>query len=191
MEITRSCEIFQKFYYHLYERINFEFTEETGGKIKEYKAYEPDLLILFCKNYQDQPKMVNQLTRLLSGLIILQALPNANHRSAFRFVDLYFGFAGEFKMKTYKDERELYDAFYIHSKQIIDFEVNHEQLFNEHYHDVHHTEGIKNHLKYSKELVEKIIPTQSGMIEAVPFQRFITSLYQKGSSSSLNQTGSF
>ncbi len=189
MEIGRNCEIFKKFYYHLYERINFEFTEETGDKIKEYKPYEPDLLITYCEMYQDQSVMLNQISKLLSGLIILQALPNANHRSSFRFVDLYFGFACGSKMATYKEEKELYDGFYVHSKQIIDFEINHEQLFNEHYHDVHHTEGIKNHLKYSKELVEKIISTQSGIIEAVPFQRFITSLYQEGSS--LNQTGSF
>ncbi len=91
-------------------------------------------------------------------------------------------------MKTYKEEKRLYDAFYVHSKQIIDLDINHNQLFNEHYYDVHHSKGIKDHLKYSKELIEKIIPTQSGMIEAVPFHRFITSLYQAGSSS--NQTGS-
>ena len=189
MDIISNCEIFKKFYYHLFERINFEFTEETGDKIKEYKVYEPKLLILFCEKYQDVSKIVNQLSKLLSKLIILQALPNANHRSAFRFTDLYFGFSCGSKMKTYLEEKELYDDFYVHSKQIIDFEINHEQLFNEQYHDVHHTEGIKNHLKYSRELVEKIIPTQSGMTEAVPFQRFITSLYQDGSSS--NQTGSF
>jgi len=92
-------------------------------------------------------------------------------------------------MKTYKEERKLYDGFYVHSKQIIDFEINHDEQFNERYMDVHHITGKKNHLKYSRELVEKIIPTQSGIIEAVPFQRFITSLYQEGSS--LNQTGSF
>jgi hypothetical protein len=64
--------------------------------------------------------MINQLTKLLSGLIVLQALPNANHRTGFRFVDLYFGFACGFKMKTYLEEKRLYDDFYIHSKQIID-----------------------------------------------------------------------
>ena len=188
MKNQKNCEVFQKFYYHLYERINFEYTEETGDRIKEYKSYEPELLILFCRNYKDQPKMLNQLTKLLSGLIILQALPNANHRSAFRFVDLYFGFACGCKLKTYNDEKRLYDGFYVHSKHIIDFEVNHDQQFNEHYHDAQHTKGLKAHLKHSKELIEKIIPTQSGMIEAVPFQRFITSLYQEGSSS--NHVGS-
>jgi hypothetical protein len=74
-------------------------------------------------------------------------------------------------------------------KSIIDFEINHKHLFNKNYHDAHHSMGIEKHLKYSKELIEKIIETQSGITEAVPFHRFITSLYQAGSSS--NQTGSF
>jgi hypothetical protein len=191
MEDSINCKIFQKFYYHLYEKINFEYSEETGYNIKEYKPYEPELLIRFCNDFKDESKMIDQLTKLLSGLIVLQALPNANHRSAFRFTDLYFGYSSGNKLKTYLEVKKLYDDFYIHSKQIIDFELNHEQLFNEQYHDVHHTEGKKNHFKYSRELIEKIIPTQSGMIEAVPFQRFITSLYQAGSSPSLNQTGSF
>jgi hypothetical protein len=121
MEVSRNCKIFQKFYNHLYERINFEYTEETGDRIKEYKPYEPERLIMFCNNYKDESRIIDQLTKLLSGLIILQALPNANHRSAFRFVDLYFGFACGSKMKTYIEEKKLYDDFYVHSKQIIDF----------------------------------------------------------------------
>ncbi|UCE39309.1 MAG: hypothetical protein JSW00_08850 [Thermoplasmata archaeon] len=185
---SKNCEIFKNFYYHLFERINFEFTEETGEKIKPYKDYEPNLLLIFCDQYQDEEVILDQLTKLLSGLIILQALPNANHRTAFRFVDLYFGFVCEGKMKTYKEAKNLYDEFYDKSKPNIDFEINHGALFDKKYMDAHHKMGINNHQKYSKELLEKIIETQSGMIEAVPFHRFITSLYQEGSSS--NQTGS-
>ncbi len=189
MEKTnKNCETFKNFYYHLYERINFEYTEETGDKIKPYKDYEPDLLLTFCENYKDEADLINQLAKLLSSLIILQALPNANHRTAFRFVDLYLGFSCGEKMKTYNEEKRLYDLFYVNSKHMVDLDINHEHLFNESYRDAHHSMGIKDHLKYSKELIEKIIPTQSGMTDAVPFQRFITSLYQDGSS--LNQTGS-
>ena len=189
MENLKNCETFKNFYYHLFERINYEFTEETGDKIKPYKDYEPDLLLTFCDNYIDETYLINQLTNMLSGLIILQALPNANHRTAFRFVDLYLGFACGEKMKTYNEAKYLYDEFYKKSKPIIDFEINHDALFNKKYTDAHHSMGIKNHLIYSKELIEKIIQTQSGITEAVPFHRFITSLYQEGSSS--NQTGSF
>ncbi|UCG70487.1 MAG: hypothetical protein JSV09_05585 [Thermoplasmata archaeon] len=189
MEKTRkNCETFKNFYYHLFERINFEYTEETGGKIKPYKDYEPNLLIIFCGQYQDEEDIFDQLTKLLSSLIILQALPNANHRTAFRFVDLYLGFSCGEKMKTYNEEKGLYDLFYTNSKRIVDFDINHKYLFDASYHDVHHSRGIKDHRKYTKELVEKIVTAQSGMTEAVPFQRFITSLYQGGSSS--NQTGS-
>lgn len=185
---SKNCETFKNFYYHLFERINFEFTQETGEKIKPYKDYEPNLLQIFCEQYQDEKDILDQLTKLLSGLITLQALPNANHRTAFRFVDLYLGFSYGEKMKTYNEEKKLYDLFYSNSKRIVDLDINHKYLFDKSYHDAHHSRGIKDHLKYSEELIEKIVTTQSGMTEAVPFQRFITSLYQEGSSS--NQTGS-
>lgn len=187
IEDHKGCEIFRDFYYHLYERINFEFTEETGEKLKEYKDYEPDLLITFCEKSSDEKDVLNQMAKMLSGLIILQALPNANHRTAFRFIDLYLGFVCGDNMKTYLDEKELYEVFYSHSKRIVDLDINHEYIFHKSYHNTHHSMGIKDHLKHSKELLEKIVSTQSGMIEAVPFHRFITSLYQEGSSS--NQRG--
>jgi hypothetical protein len=143
---------------------------------------------MFCENYTDEIYLIDQLSKLLSKLIILQALPNANHRTAFRFVDLYLGFACEEKLKTYNDAKIIYDEFYNKSKPIIDFEINHNALFNKIYTDAHHSIGIENHLKYTKELIGKITRIQSGITDAVPFHRFITSLYQEGSSS--NQTGS-
>jgi hypothetical protein len=39
MDNTQNCETLKKFYYHLFERINYEFTEETGDNIKPYKEY--------------------------------------------------------------------------------------------------------------------------------------------------------
>ena len=189
MEDSNNCETFKNFYYHIFKRINYEFLQETGKEIKPYKEYEPDLLLTFCNKYNDEPELIHQLTKLLSGLIILQTLPNANHRTAFRFIDLYLGFIGRVKLKTYTEEKYLYDEFYKISKPIIDLDINHHALFNDKYMDVHHSMGIEKHFKCSKELIEKIIKTQSGITEAVPFQRFITSLYQSGSSS--NQTGSF
>lgn len=190
MEDNKDCETFRDFYYHLFETVNYDYWKKTGEKIKSYKEYEPDLLIIFCKNYKDSPDIQNQLAKLLSGLIILQSLPNANHRTAFRLIDHYLEFTCKKNIKIYSDEKNRYDPFYDKSKQIIDNDINHEYLFYKKYHDAHHHIGIKNHLKYSKELIEKIIPPQSGIIDAVPFQRFITSLYQSGSSSSLNQRGS-
>ena len=142
MEDDKDCEIFRDFFHHLFERINFEYLEETGESIKPYKNYEPDLLIIFCKKYEDERNIQDQLAKLLSGLIVIQSLPNANHRTAFRFADLYFGFACGNKMKTYTETKTLYDKFYDISKPIIDFEINHHALFNYKYMDVHHTMGV-------------------------------------------------
>lgn len=189
MEDKKNCEIFRDFYYHTFETVNYDYWKDTGERIKPYKEYEPNLLILYCKNYKNEDNINNQLAKLLSGLIVLQSLPNANHRTAFRFIDHYLEFVCKQNIKIYLEEKEIYDSFYNNSKQIIDNDINHEYLFHEKYHDVHHFMGIENHLKFSKELVEKISPPQSGIIDAVPFQRFITSLYQSGSSSSLNQRG--
>jgi hypothetical protein len=189
MESNKNCETFRDFYYHLFETVNYDYWKDTGERIKPYKEYEPDLLIKFCINYEDASDIQTQLVKLLSGLIVLQSLPNANHRTAFRLIDHYLEFVCEKNIKVYFEVKDIYDSFYEKSKQIIDNDINHEYLFHENYHDAHHFMGIANHLKFSKELIEKILPPQSGIIDAVPFQRFITSLYQSGSSSSLNQRG--
>jgi prophage maintenance system killer protein len=174
--MVTPCGIFEKDYKSLYRIIIKEYEDETKEKIKAYKDYEPDLLVTFCKKYSNEKDILDQAANLLSGLIILQALPNANHRTAFRFVSIYLLRTSGLKMKTYNEAKALYDGFYSKSKPILEFEINHEALFKEDYMDSHHSMGIEKHLKHSKELLEKIVPAQSGMVEAVPFQRFISSL---------------
>ena len=174
--MVEICETFENDYELLYKIIIKEYQEETKEKIKAYKNYEPDLLVTFCKKYSDEEGILNQVAKLLSGLIILQALPNANHRTAFRFVSIYLLRTCRLKMKTYNEAKDLYDGFYGKSKPILEFEINHDALFNEKYMDSHHSMGMERHLEYSKELIMKIIPAQSGIVEAVPFQRFISSL---------------
>ena len=147
--MDRICETFENDYQSLYQIILKEYEEETGEKIKPYKDYEPDLLVTFCEKYLDDKDILNQAAKLLSGLIILQALPNANHRTAFRFVSIYLLITTDEKMITYNEARDLYDGFYRRSKPILEF---------------------------SKALIKKIFPAQSGIVEAVPFHRFISSL---------------
>lgn len=174
--MVEICETFENDYELLYKIIIKEYEEETGEKIKVYKDYEPSLLVTFCEKFSDEKDILNQAAKLLSGLIILQALPNANHRTAFRFVSIFLLRSIGVKIKTYNEAKDLYDGFYGKSKPILEFEINHDALFNDKYMDSHHYMGMEKHLEYSIELIKKIIPTQSGIVEAVPFQRFISSL---------------
>jgi len=174
--MVTPCETFEKDYESLYNIIIREYEKETKEKIKAYKDYEPHLLIAFCENFTDEENILDQAAKLLSGLIVLQPLPNANHRTAFRFVSIYLLRTGGLKINTYHEARALYDGFYNKSKPILEFEINHDALFNEKYMDTHHFMGIEKHLEHSKELLKNIMPAQSGMVEAVPFQRFISSL---------------
>lgn len=174
--MVTPCKTFEKDYKSLYQIIIREYEDETKEKIKAYKDYEPDLLVTFCENYLDEKDILDQAAKLLSGLIILQSLPNANHRTAFRFISIYLLRTCGMKIMTYHEAKALYDGFYSKSKPILEFEINHDALFDEKYMDVHHSMGIEKHLDHSKELVKNIIPAQSGMVEAVPFQRFISSL---------------
>ncbi len=54
-----------------------------------YKEYEPEYLIKFYNNHKDFEDIVDQITNITSKLILIQALPNANHRTAFIFIRIY------------------------------------------------------------------------------------------------------
>jgi hypothetical protein len=174
--MSKVCKLFENDYQSLYRIILEDYERETGKKIKPYKDYEPDILVIFCDRFSDEKEVLNQVAKLLSGLIIIQALPNANHRTAFRLVSIYLLKTTGKKMITYNEAKPLYDEFYKKSKPIVELDINHDALFNDKYMDVHHSMGIEKHFKCSKELIKKIIPAQSGILEAVPFQRFISSL---------------
>ncbi len=176
-----QCEAFRDYFRYIFDIINMEFEKETGEKLKEYKDYEPELLLKFCRDYTDEKEVLGQASKLLSKLIVLQALPKANHRTSFRLVDSYLCFMGNMTITTYPDAKELYDEFYDVSKHLISREISHKDLFNENFMDVHHTMALDKHLAQSKRLIEKILINQSGMMEAVPFQCFIDSLNHSGS----------
>ena len=100
-------------------------------------------MIKFYCNHKDNKDVLNQITNITSSLILIQALPNANHRTAFIFIRIYLKKHGIY-IKTYEEEQEKYNAFYYISKPIIDKDINRPQFFNEKYLDVHHSSAIKN-----------------------------------------------
>ena len=176
-----QCEAFRDYFYYIFQLIIEEYENETGEKLKEYKKYEPKLLLKFCGEYMDEKDVIDQASKLLSQLIVLQALPNANHRTSFRLVSLYLSSQHDIRITTYPDAKKEYDDFYEVSKHLISRDINHQELFNENFMDVHHTMALDKHLEESKKLIEKIFQNQSGMMEAVPFHRFISSLNHSGS----------
>jgi len=178
--MDKICELFRDRYLLLYQKVLFDFYNETGQELGEYKELEPELLLTFCDSYVEEPFLFDQVSKLLSHLILLQSLPNANHRAAFLFIRLYLK-NHSIGLKTYLEEKEVYDEFYRISKPIIENDVNHNEVPNSGYFDAHHIEGMARHLKAARELLKKIITPQSGMTEAEPFHSFIASSYQDGS----------
>ena len=164
-----------------------DFKNRTGEDLKMYKEYEPEYLIKFYNNHKDNEDIIDQITHITSTLILIQALPNANHRTAFIFIRIYLKKHGIY-IKTYEEEQETYDAFYNISKPLIDREINRPQFFNEKYFDVHHYAAIKNHFNSLKKLFKSVVEQpQSGMVTLESLHSFIASLNQSGSSPSENQ----
>ena len=131
--------------------------------------------------YVDEKDLVNQISKMLSNLILIQSLPNANHRTAFFFMVTYAQKPG-MRLKVYEEDTRNYDHFIKISKTIIDTDISHENFFNEKYIDAHHNIGIQKHLVCTRSLVEKIlIKPQSGMRTVESFQSFIARLNHKGS----------
>lgn len=74
------------------------------------------------------------------------------------------------------------------SKFLIEREINHNQLFNESYMDVQHSQALKEHEKSMKKLMNEIVNIpQSGIRTVESFHSFVASINQSGSLSFLNQ----
>jgi prophage maintenance system killer protein len=178
---------FEQLYHELFLHIVRDYKNRTGEDLKIYKKYEPEYLIEFFLNHEDSDDIIDQITNIVSTLILIQAFPNANHRTAFMFIRIYLKKHGIY-IKTYEEEQEKYDAFYDISKPIIDREINRPQFFNDNYFDVHHSLAIKKHFKSLKKLFNEIVELpQSGIVTVESLHSFIASLNQSGSSPSLNQ----
>jgi len=54
-----------------------------------YKSFEPKKLVNLYQNFQDEEYLLDQCAELLSKMILVQAFPNANHRTAFFLVGSY------------------------------------------------------------------------------------------------------
>ena len=188
--LLEQAKQFQRFYNELFLHIVRDFKNRTGEELKMYKEYEPEYLIKFYNNHKDYEDVIDQITNITSNLILIQALPNANHRTAFIFIRIYLKKHGIY-IKTYEEEQEKYDAFYNISKPLIDREINRPQFFNDKYIDVHHSLAIKKHFKSLKKLFNSVVELpQSGMVTLESLHSFIASLNQSGSSPSENQQGS-
>ena len=185
--LMEEAELFERFYYELFLHIVRDYKNRTGEELKMYKEYEPEYLRKFYCNHMDNQDLLDQITNITSNLILIQALPNANHRTAFIFIRIYLKKHGIY-IRTYEEEKEKYDAFYDISKPIIDKDINRLQFFNDKYFDVHHTMAIKTHFNSLKKLFESVVELpQSGMVTLESLHSFIASLNQSGSFPSENQ----
>ena len=185
--ILEQAKQFQELYHELFLHIVRDYKNRTGEELKMYKEYEPDYLIKFYCNHKDSKDLLDQITNITSNLILIQALPNANHRTAFIFIRIYLKKHGIY-IRTYEEEKKKYDAFYDISKPIIDNDINRPQFFNEKYFDVHHSSAIKKHFDSLRKLFNSVVELpQSGMVTLESLHSFIASLNQSGSSPSENQ----
>jgi prophage maintenance system killer protein len=148
--------------------------------LDQYKSYEPEELKKVFLNFQDEEMIVDQAARILSLLVLVQAFPNANHRTAFKFVGLYLSKQGIHTVK-YEDAPEKYHDFYQTSKRLLGHGIEHGRIFDVKYIDVHHQIGIEDHFKAAKKQMIKIMgPDQSGIKTEESLQSFISSLNQSG-----------
>jgi prophage maintenance system killer protein len=178
---------FETLYYQLYLFIVNDYKNRTGKALKPYKEYEPNYLKQLYVTHEDKEEMIDQVSELTSKLIIIQALPNANHRTAFLFIKYYLKKQG-IDMKIYKEAKIEYDAFYQISKEVIDKDINHERIFSSSYFDIYHTSGIEKHKKNVRILMENILNIpQSGMRTVESFHSFVASMNQAGSLPFSNQ----
>ncbi len=143
-----------------------------------YKSYEPHRLIDMARNFKDEETILDQSAKLLSKLILIQAFPNANHRTAFFFVGLYLAKQGIRTIK-YEDAPQKYHDFYKISKELLSSDINCDNVFDESYCDAIHDAGMGSHLKAAKKQMELIIvPIQSGIRTAESLQSFLNSFSQ-------------
>ena len=176
-----TAKAFTTTYYRIFQSLCDEYNERTGEQLKPYKEYEPEYLYNFCVQYIDEKDIVKQISKILSKLIIIQALPNANHRTAFFLMNIYC-LKPEMRLKIYDEKKQDYDKFIDRSKRIIDTDISHVDYFNENYFDAHHTKGIEKHLGLTTELIKNIlVKPQSGIVTVESFQIFIARLIQTGS----------
>lgn len=182
-----SAEKFVWLYLKLYESIKRSYQSITGEKIAEYKELETDILKKIFLSYVDEESIIDQCSKICSHLIRSQPLPNANHRTAFLFIKLYLR-KQDIRMYIYEEKKSEYDKFYLTSKEIVDTMIEHNELFNRNYMDVHHSMGIEEHEKKMEWLMRKIIQMpQSGIVAAESFHSFIASMNQEGSLPGGNQ----
>jgi hypothetical protein len=183
----KSIDDFVTLYYQIYLFIINDFKRRTGENLKEYKEFEPWYLKKIYLDYTDKSNLIDQVSQLASKLIVSQALPNANHRTAFLFVKYYLKKQGV-DMNIYSEKKKVYDRFYEKSKFLIDRVINHLQLFNDSYMDVQHDQALREHEKSMKQLMKEIIILpQSGIRTVESFHSFVASINQSGSLPFLNQ----
>jgi prophage maintenance system killer protein len=178
---------FVQLYYELYHFIVRDFKERNGTDLKLYKDYEPEYLQRFIQVFKDRTEIMDQVSSLASGLITLQALPNANHRTAFMFIRVYLK-KWDIYIKRYDEDKENYDRFYSRSKKIIERDIDHNMLFKKDFIDAQHSIGIEEHYRITNALLKKVVELpQSGIVTVESLHSFIASMNQVGSLPSSNQ----
>ncbi len=86
-----SAERLTNIYFEVHKGVVKDVTEKRGYPPEKYKRLELwKAKRLFQSLKLQGLTLLDQATKLLSGLIVCHALPNANHRTSFFFMDLFF-----------------------------------------------------------------------------------------------------
>ncbi len=143
-----------------------------------YKSFEPKKLVNLYQNFQDEEYLLDQCAELLSKMILVQAFPNANHRTAFFLVGSYLSKHGIRTIK-FEDDPGRYQEFYKKSKGLLETDIDHMHIFDKNYLDAIHMTGIDDHLEAARKQLELIIiGDQSGIKTEESLQSFTKSLSQ-------------
>ena len=157
---------------YLYEQENH--TRERGIPIEKYSPYEPDLTDKFFEEFNDENKTITQIgTEILSNLIFLQSLPNANHRTSINFLTIFLN-ENDVLIKEYIGNESIIDNYIYRSSGIIKFdlvkELEKRKYFNnEDLEEKAKQEYLKKHLTMTKGYFHSLI--QSGAPHVMPFKR--------------------
>lgn len=157
---------------YLYEQLTH--IEEKGEPIEGYNRYNLELTDQYFEEYDDANKTIRQIAvELLSDLIFLQTLPNANHRTAINFVALFLEINSVF-IKNYSDNEIIFNEYVLKSNDIIKHDLVRElekkkYFMNEELEKETEKEYQRKHLEMTDEYFDKLI--QSGKPQVMPLKR--------------------
>lgn len=106
-------------YLEYHKAVVLRVTEERGSPPRRYKSLEIGKLRRFFDGLRiENRSLLEQGTRLLSGLIVCHALPNTNHRTSLFFVQAFLE-ANRVRFPHYRGERDAERRFRLDGTEYI------------------------------------------------------------------------